>query len=173
MIPIDQNLDLMFDLQRELILGSTTILIDIASPVDMIRVSAADMLWDMFTVVLLDSAGMSIPVQKYQIDSDMQVVNIALSRVVPKGQYTLRMEFGSAMRKDLMGCYISHSKDDQGNLHPFVVSQFEPNFARTCFPTFDEPNVKMPFTIHLTAPVDMDVLSNTKAVGVEITWIDV
>ena len=122
------------------------------------------MIWDMFTVIIVNDVGVSIPIQKYHIDSQSQIVIISLLNSIPTGLYELRMEFGSMMRKDLMGCYISYAKDDQGNSQPFVVSQFEPNYARTCFPTFDEPNVKMPFSISLTIPEEMEGLSNTNIV---------
>ena len=125
------------------------------------------MLWDMFTIVLVDDSGVSVPIQKYHVDSKVQVVIISLLHSIPRGLYELRMEFGSMMRKDLMGCYISYVKDIQGISQPFVVSQFEPNYARTCFPTFDEPDVKMPFSISLTIPEEMEGLSNTNIVNQE------
>lgn len=68
------------------------------------------------------------------------------------------------MRKDLMGCYISYAKDTSGNEHAYVFSQFESNYARTCLPTFDEPRVKMPFSVRITAPAEYRVLFNTEAV---------
>ena len=125
------------------------------------------MLWDMFTIVLVDDSEVSVPIQKYHVDSKVQVVIISLLHSIPRGLYELRMEFGSMMRKDLMGCYISYVKDIQGISQPFVVSQFEPNYARTCFPTFDEPDVKMPFSISLTIPEEMEGLSNTNIVNQE------
>lgn len=153
-----------FDVSKELIIGSTVISINIIESVDEIRVSAADMLWDMFTPIIVDDSGVSVPIQKYHVDSKAQIVTIFLLHSIPSGLYELRMEFGSMMRKDLMGCYISYAKDNQGISRPFVVSQFEPNYARTCFPTFDEPDVKMPFSISLTIPEEMEGLSNTNIV---------
>lgn len=122
------------------------------------------MIWDMFTIIIVDDSKVSIPIRKYHVDSKEQIVVIFPLHSIPSGLYELRMEFGSAMRKDLMGCYISYAKDNQGISQPFVVSQFEPNYARTCFPTFDEPNVKMTFSISLTIPEEMEGLSNTNIV---------
>ena len=55
-----------------------------------------------------------------------------------------------------MGCYLSYD-----NGQPFVMTQFEPNFARTFLPTFDEPNIKMIFEMTLITPSNLTVLFNT------------
>ena len=69
------------------------------------------------------------------------------------------------MRDDLMGCYMSVDKDHST---PFITSQFEPNFARTCIPTFDEPDIKMTFDVTATVPATMDFFFNTEAISSEL-----
>lgn len=93
-----------------------------------------------------------------------QIVAIRLQSLLLPGRYSLSIQFASMMRKDLMGCYISYAKDTSGNEHAYVFSQFESNYARTCLPTFDEPRVKMPFSVRITAPAEYRVLFNTDSV---------
>jgi aminopeptidase, putative len=150
--------------KKELIEGHTTIFLNVTKQVESIRISAADMIWDLFSANLVDSLNQSIPIATYHIDEENQLVIIKLGQVIPSGLYQLFMDFGSQIRKDLMGCYLTYVNDTSGIRHPFIISQFEPNYARTCFPTFDEPNVKMPFTITVTAPYDLDIVSNTQSV---------
>ena len=151
-------------MKREFIEGSTWVELNVTSDIRVLRVSAADMAWDLFSAALYDEAGRIYPISNYHIDEAMQLVELKLANPVPAQQYRLYMEFGSAMRKDLMGCYLTVRNDSEGVPHPFVISQFEPNYARTCFPTFDEPSVKMPFRISVRAPSDLVVLSNTDPV---------
>lgn len=138
--------------------------LNVTNEVDQIRVSAADMIWDMFSATLLSEGDTPIPISKYHVAQDEQLVVISLSNPIPPGFYRLLLDFGSVMRTDLMGCYISYEKDPSGVEHPFVMTQFEPNYARTCFPTFDEPDIKMPFTITLAIPSDVDAVSNAAIV---------
>ena len=95
-----------------------------------------------------------------------QLVVIRLQSLLLPGHYSLSIQFASMLRKDLMGCYISYAKDTSGNEHAYVFSQFESNYARTCLPTFDEPRVKMPFSVRVTAPAKDRVLFNTEAVSI-------
>lgn len=163
-IPLNTLLNITFDVKQEFIEGSTWVELNVTKEIRSIRVSAADMAWDLFSARLYDESDRIYPISNYHIDETMQLVELKLMNPVPAQRYHLYMEFGSKLRKDLMGCYLTYRNDSEGGTHPFVISQFEPNYARTCFPTFDEPRVKMPFRIVVTAPSDLVILSNTDAV---------
>ena len=163
-VPIHTLLNITFDVKREFIEGSTCVELNVTREIRSIRVSAADMAWDLFSARLYDESGRVHPISNYHIDEALQLVDLKLLNPIPAQRYRLYMEFGSKLRKDLMGCYLTYRNDSEGVTHPFVISQFEPNYARTCFPTFDEPRVKMPFRISVTAPSDLVILSNTDPV---------
>lgn len=93
---------------------------------------------------------------------------IDLVKPLSPGYYNLSISYGSVMRKDLMGCYMSFEKDKDGNEVPFITSQFEPNYARTCIPTFDEPDIKMIFDVTVSVPNSMDLYFNTEPLTSEI-----
>lgn len=81
---------------------------------------------------------------------------IRLDSALAPGLYTLRTLYVAVIRTDLMGCYLSYE-----NGQPFVMTQFEPNFARTFIPTFDEPSVKMIFEMTFITPSNLTILFNT------------
>ena len=95
------------------------------------------------------------------------MIVLDLEKELPVGQYSLSISYGSLMRSDLMGCYLSYTEDNAGNEVPFLTSQFEPNYARTCIPTFDEPDVKMSFDVTVSIPADMDFFFNTQPLSTE------
>ena len=81
---------------------------------------------------------------------------IHLDSALAPGLYTLRTLYVAVIRTDLMGCYLSYE-----NGQPFVMTQFEPNFARTFIPTFDEPSIKMIFEMTFITPSNLTILFNT------------
>ena len=124
------------------------------------------MLWEMFSVSIASENQERIPVHNYEIregsyksfDSPLeeQDVVIHLDSPLSPGLYALRTLYVAVIRKDLMGCYLSYE-----NGQPFVMTQFEPNFARTFLPTFDEPNIKMIFEMSIISPSNLIILFNT------------
>ena len=131
-IPLNTLLNITFDVKREFIEGSTWVELNVTKEIRSIRVSAADMAWDLFSARLYDESDRIYPISNYHIDETMQLVELKLMNPVPTQRYHLYMEFGSKLRKDLMGCYLTYRNDSEGGTHPFVISQFEPNYARTC-----------------------------------------
>ncbi|GAB1601074.1 hypothetical protein Ahia01_000385600, partial [Argonauta hians] len=55
--------------------------------------------------------------------------------------------FRSHLKSSLVGFYLSSYTADDGSTRYLATTQFEPNFARTAFPCFDEPDMKANFTL--------------------------
>lgn len=96
------------------------------------------------------------------------MIVLDLDKELQPGYYNLSISYGSLMRSDLMGCYLSYTEDNTGNKVPFLTSQFEPNYARTCIPTFDEPDIKMSFDVTVSIPAEMDFFFNTQPLSTEL-----
>lgn len=62
-----------------------------------------------------------------------------------------------------IGLYKASYKVGQAHKN-YLVTQFEPTFARTMFPCFDEPRFKAKFTISVTHPKTYRVLGNMKEI---------
>ena len=67
----------------------------------------------------------------------------------------------------MVGVYRSKISDSE-----YVIStQFEPVFARHCFPCFDEPHFKTTFQLEIYALKNKIVISNTEKISEKINWI--
>jgi aminopeptidase N len=54
-----------------------------------------------------------------------------------------------------------HRFEDPEDGQVYLYSQFEPADAKRMFTCFDQPDLKATFTLHVTAPFDWQVVSNT------------
>lgn len=65
--------------------------------------------------------------------------------------------------EEYLGLYKSTYETTEG-IKNYAVSQFEPTYARTAFPCFDQPQFKTPFQITIKHPSNYSVLSNTNTI---------
>lgn len=69
--------------------------------------------------------------------------------LLEKGNYTLSVEFNHVLRDDNKGIYRSHYIDTRGLKQWFVATHFQPIYARTAFPCYDEPGIRVPMTLRV------------------------
>ncbi|XP_034245486.1 aminopeptidase M1-D-like [Thrips palmi] len=100
-----------------------------------------------------------VPLGRYD-DADRLVVD--LERQLVAGQhYLLRFPlFGSRLRSDLKGFYLSTYMDHDRHTHFLATTQFEPTAARYAFPCFDEPSLKARFKILIEHDRSLSAKSN-------------
>ena len=60
-----------------------------------------------------------------------------------------------------------HRSVDSADGKVYLYTKFEPAYARRVFANFEQPDLKAPFTFHVTAPGHWTVLSNQPAGGTE------
>ncbi|CAD1478906.1 unnamed protein product, partial [Heterotrigona itama] len=70
-------------------------------------------------------------------------------RNISLGEYYLKMNFSGRLKGKINGFYLSTYVDENKSIRKLAVSQFEPFYARTAFPCFDEPSFKSIFLIRL------------------------
>lgn len=89
-----------------------------------------------------------------------EVLRVNLGQPLEANQlYDLRIRYTAPFDTQLKGLYRT---DASGA--PYVFTQFEATSARFAFPCFDEPRFKTPFETTITAPSNLQVISNTAAV---------
>ncbi|XP_043289617.1 aminopeptidase N-like [Venturia canescens] len=102
---------------------------------------------------------------------------LKLGRMIPKGDYVLKMKYTGILHDDMNGFYQSSYFNDQGEKVYLATTQFEPTYARRAFPCFDEPSFKAKFKIFIThfenytAVSNMPAVRQNRPVGDKTKWI--
>jgi cytosol alanyl aminopeptidase len=76
------------------------------------------------------------------------------------GAVKIHVEYDAALNTSPEGLY----KTSEGGI-PYAFTQFESIAARTAFPCFDEPGLKIPWTEQLVVPHGAQAISNTHEIG--------
>jgi alanyl aminopeptidase len=103
----------------------------------------------------------TIPAHYMQVDKS-GVARLVFVDEVPAGDATLVFDYDAKFGSSLAGLYKVTVGADS-----YAFTQFEPTSARLAFPSFDEPGFKTPFTVSVTAPAGLRVVSNTSVKSVQ------
>ena len=87
----------------------------------------------------------------------------AQSEIAP-GKYQLEINFEGKINTSSDGMYLSRFEDSN-----YIFTQFEDMHARKAFPSFDEPNFKIPYQMTISSPAHQENVCNTP---VEITPVE-
>lgn len=87
---------------------------------------------------------------------DWDITWLSDGQPIKAGDYQLTIEWSGSYSTDALGM---HRVRFEGN--DYVFTQMEAMYARRAFPVFDEPSFKLPYTLTITAPEGLSVLSNT------------
>ncbi|XP_026285897.2 aminopeptidase N-like [Frankliniella occidentalis] len=86
--------------------------------------------------------------------------NLANYTLVLGEKYTLTIKYNGVLRGDMYGFYKSTYTSSTGDVK-LAATQFEPAYARSAFPCWDEPHFKATFEITITHNSKLTALSNT------------
>ncbi|XP_019765505.2 endoplasmic reticulum aminopeptidase 1 isoform X4 [Dendroctonus ponderosae] len=84
-----------------------------------------------------------------------------------KHNYTLKIRFNTKLNKAQEGFYISSYVGSDGEKRFLAATHFQPTFARTAFPCFDEPNFKAKFKLTIFRDRFHIALFNTPVVNTD------
>lgn len=104
---------------------------------------------------------------EFFIDVDNQILKIYFEPSILPSTGCIRINFNSMINTKLTGLYRSkyiNSKTGEDAYH--ILTRFEPIYARSCFPCWDEPSFKCTFDLSLILPKDSTAISNM----VRIIW---
>ncbi|KAK0044048.1 aminopeptidase N [Biomphalaria pfeifferi] len=103
-------------------------------------------------------------VLSYDIDSERQFLILNLDRELKVNKtYLLHIQFKGELNTVMLG-YFHGSYTINDSDHFYTVTQFEPTYARSVFPCFDEPAMKSTFNVTLVRPSHLNSLSNTQRI---------
>jgi aminopeptidase N len=79
------------------------------------------------------------------------------SDLLKVGQNKVTVELINNYRNDGYGL---HSFTDKVDMHQYLYTQFEPNYAHYVFPTFDQPDIRAKLSLSTLASKDWSIISN-------------
>ncbi|XP_043260326.1 endoplasmic reticulum aminopeptidase 1-like isoform X1 [Colletes gigas] len=71
------------------------------------------------------------------------------SKFRKRGNYSVHLRFISKLRNELEGFYLSSYVTPEGEKRYLATTHFEPTYARSAFPCFDEPHFKAKFKVSI------------------------
>lgn len=107
--------------------------------------------------------GAQVLAAKYEQVGNNGIARLTLPKSVGPGNGVLVFDFSAPFSKGLNGLY---SVEAGG--HHYAFTQFESISARMCFPGFDEPRFKTPFTVELTVAANDKAISSAPHVGEQL-----
>ncbi|MEC9169039.1 MAG: M1 family metallopeptidase [Pseudomonadota bacterium] len=75
---------------------------------------------------------------------------------IAPGKYTLEITFEGKVNTSSDGMYLSRFEETN-----YIFTQFEDMHARKAFPSFDEPNFKIPYQMTISSPEHQEIVGNT------------
>ena len=156
-VPSRYDLTLEPDLAGATFTGSEVVTVSVEEPVDEIVLNADDL--ELSGGRLEGPAG-TLEVASIRLDPENERAHLSLSGTAEPGEWRLSLDFRGRLSDQLEGFYRSTYKDDAGQTHVIVTTQFESTDARRAFPCWDEPDLKAVFGVTLVAPDGMLAISN-------------
>ncbi|KAL9670768.1 hypothetical protein QQ045_008326 [Rhodiola kirilowii] len=166
-VPIHYDLRLKPDLANFTFSGSVRILLNVTSPTEFLVFNAyrleildSDIQYDSSSEVLK-------PVQVWKSKED-QIFVLEFSKKLPLGTGNLTIgAFSGNISDAQVGLYRSPYRV-RGEIDYMAVTQFQPLYARGCFPCWDEPALKATFKIILDVQSNLTALSNMPIIKEEL-----
>ncbi|HUP64388.1 MAG TPA: M1 family metallopeptidase [Thermoanaerobaculia bacterium] len=154
--PTMQEITLRLDPSAESYTGSTSIELAISETVGSFRLHAEEM---DIRALTLTRGGTGIPVTFEE--RERAILEVIAAEPLAPGTATLQIDFANEYDKRAVGLYKMSSAD-------YLFTQFEAVDARKAFPSWDEPEFKIPFQMTIEAPEGLTVITNTPEEASEI-----
>ncbi|MGH9456742.1 MAG: M1 family metallopeptidase [Thermoanaerobaculia bacterium] len=152
--PISQAVHLRLDPAADVYDGATGIALHVTAPAEAFRLHAEEMTIESLR---LSREGREIPAE-YEA-GERAILHVRPGEPLVPGVYLLEIEFSNEYDRRAVGLYKMMAGEE-----PYLFTQFEAVDARKAFPTWDEPGFKYPWQLTITAPKDLEVVTNTPAV---------
>ena len=105
-----------------------------------VRLNAADL---EVSKVQWESAGNKQEAKSFSLDEKTETLRLSFEPSLKPSHGTLRIEFTGTLNDKMKGFYRSKFRGADGEDRYNAVTQFEATDARRCFPSWDEPAIKV------------------------------
>ncbi|HET9418466.1 MAG TPA: M1 family metallopeptidase [Chthoniobacterales bacterium] len=144
------------NLEKLTFTGSETIKLEVHAPVRELVLNAADIAIRSAT---LD--GKTVPANALKIDTQNELLRIALASELAPGKHELRLSFSGKVNQQGRGLYyMPYQEEGTGAKKTALGTQFEATDARRFFPCWDEPSFRARFQLTAVIPENWTAVSN-------------
>jgi aminopeptidase N len=140
--------------------GKVAIDLRVDEPTTSIVLNQIDMTFP--KAVLAPKGGKAMPAPKVAVDNDAQTATFTFDKPLPKGEYTLSLDYTGKIGTQANGLFAIDYATDSGEKRA-LYTQFENSDARRFVPSWDEPNHKATFTLTAIVPSAQMAVSNMPA----------
>ncbi len=140
--------------------GKVAIDLQVLEPTTTIVLNQVDMTFP--KAVLAPKGGKALPAPAVAIDNDAQTATFTFAKPLPKGDYTLSLDYTGKIGTQANGLFAIDYDTDAGKKRA-LYTQFENSDARRFVPSWDEPNHKATFTLTAIVPSAQMAVSNMPA----------
>jgi alanyl aminopeptidase len=153
-IPLSQIIELKLDPELGTYSGITTIEIKVEKPTGNIKLYAKNLLINSVMIGDKDNKKSWVVAQTNKYD----ITSLLSKNTITAGKYQLSLSFEGKYTGTGSGLF----KVTENKQH-YLFTQFQSMLARTVFPSFDQPNFKIPFQFKINVPKEKGylVISNT------------
>jgi alanyl aminopeptidase len=153
--PVSQAIALDLDPRNADYTGSIDAVLDVAKSVRSFTFHSEAI--DLLTLTLTGEGTASTPIPLVFAPSGDDQITASAAKPIPKGRYTLHIDFKNNFDTEAKGLYRLKVGDAW-----YAFTQFEAIDAREAFPCWDEPSFKIPYRMTLTVPADQIAIANTE-----------
>jgi aminopeptidase N len=160
--PISYEIYLKPDLKTFKFNGNETIVIDVTSSTDYLKLHSSEIEINSVNLKLAD--GTELKGVTFEANPKWMILTIKLPQKIEPQKVSLTIEFVGNHNDKMMGFYRSVYKGADGTEKHLVLTEFESTSARRAFPCYDEPIYKAKFDITLEVDEKLTALSNMNIV---------
>jgi alanyl aminopeptidase len=154
-IPISQYIEMHLDPDKEKYSGITMIDIKVAQPTSRIGIHWLGL--EVKSITLKDA---NTDRELTSKEGPYDIKWLSDGKKITRGTYQLVIEYSGIFSKDALGLYKTIYQNDS-----YIFTQFQSLFARRAFPSFDEPDAKIPYQLTLTVPKALKVATNAPVIN--------
>ena len=156
-VPLRYAIRIEPDIARAVLRGRETIEIEVRAGVREIVLNSLNLEIDKATLTTKKTVSLTP-----KLDVEKQTLTLALAEELPRGKYTLAIEFHGRLTEQTEGLYLTRyqvgSKEKLA-----LTTQFEATDARRMFPCWDEPVFRSVFQLTAVVPEKHTAISNMPA----------
>jgi aminopeptidase N len=153
--PVSYDITIQPDAAQLTTKGSVKIQIDVKRPTRTISLNAYQL--DLTRATLDDAPA------RISLDTAAQTATFSLAQEVRPGRHQLTIDFVGGIVRSAYGLFAVDYRAPDGTPARLLATQFESTAAHRFIPCWDAPAAKAVFTLHVIAPANRMVVSNTPA----------